>query len=99
VRREATGAPAGFHADVVATAKRPLAPGDVLDGEGGYTVWGRLVPARDSLAAGLLPIGLAGGVTVTRPVAEGAPVTRADVALDPAQEAVRVRDELEAQLP
>jgi len=96
VRREATGAPAGFHADVVATAKRPLAPGDVLDGEGGRAVWGRLVPARDSLAAGLLPIGLAGGVTVTRPVAEGAPVARADVELDASQTAVRVRDELEA---
>jgi predicted homoserine dehydrogenase-like protein len=35
----------GWNADVVATAKRDLKPGELLDGEGGYTVWGKLLPA------------------------------------------------------
>jgi hypothetical protein len=34
---------------VVATAKRDLAEGEMLDGEGGYTVYGKLMPAADSL--------------------------------------------------
>jgi predicted homoserine dehydrogenase-like protein len=79
LRREPTGQARGFRGDAVAVAKRVLAAGDVLDGEGGYTVWGRLMPAAASLAAGALPIGLAHRVRVVRPVAAGAVVTWADV--------------------
>ena len=50
LRGEATGAAIGFNADVVATAKRDLKAGEMLDGEGGYTVWGKLLPAATSLA-------------------------------------------------
>ena len=57
-----TGAPTGFRGDVTATAKRDLDAGEMLDGEGGFTVWGRLMPAEASLAMGALPIGLAHGV-------------------------------------
>ena len=46
LRGEPTGAPIAWHGDVVATAKRDLAAGETLDGEGGYTVYGKLVPAR-----------------------------------------------------
>jgi len=46
LRREPTGCPTGFRADAVATAKRDLRPGEVLDGEGGCTVWGRLMPVK-----------------------------------------------------
>jgi predicted homoserine dehydrogenase-like protein len=42
LRREPTGVAHCWNADVVATAKRDLQPGEVLDGEGGYTVWGKL---------------------------------------------------------
>src|SRR5262249_55326804 len=62
LRGEPTGAPTGFRGDAVAVAKRDLREGESLDGEGGYTVWGRLMPARDSLASDALPIGLAHGV-------------------------------------
>ena len=79
LRGEATGQPREFRGDVVAVAKRDLAPGEMLDGEGGYTVWGKLMPARDSLAAGALPIGLAHRIRLRRPVAHGAILTRADV--------------------
>ncbi len=96
LRGEATGAATGFRADVAAIAKRGLAEGEVLDGEGGFTVWGKLMPAADSLSMGALPIGLAQGVKLLRPVAAGAVLTRADVALDEADEAVRVRREMEA---
>jgi predicted homoserine dehydrogenase-like protein len=95
LRGEATGAPTGFRGDVVATAKRDLAAGETLDGEGGYTVWGRLYPAAASLALGGLPIGLAHGVRLLRPVKTGAPLTWADVAIDEAAEPVRARREME----
>ena len=58
LRGEATGTPSGFRGDVVATAKRDLSVGETLDGEGGCMVYGRLVPAEDSLALEALPIGL-----------------------------------------
>ena len=79
LRGEPTGAPEAFRADVVAVAKRDLPLGTVLDGEGGSTVWGKVVPASRSLAIGALPIGLAHGVTLTRPVASGAIIGWADV--------------------
>jgi predicted homoserine dehydrogenase-like protein len=79
LRREPTGAPGAWRADVVAVAKRDLATGEVLDGKGGATVWGKVVPAERSLSLGALPIGLAHGVTLTRPIAAGAVVTWADV--------------------
>jgi predicted homoserine dehydrogenase-like protein len=94
LRGEATGAATGFRGDAVAIAKRDLAAGELLDGEGGYTVWGRLMPAADSLACGALPIGLAHRVKLVRAVARGCPVTWSDVAA-PDTEAVRVRREME----
>lgn len=97
LRREPTGCPAGFRGDVVATAKRDLKPGESLDGEGGYTVWGRLMPAADSLALGGLPIGLAHGVKLIEPVAAGRPVTWGDVEAQDS-EAVRFRREMESLL-
>ena len=96
LRGEPTGAPTGFRSDVVACAKRPLARGEVLDGEGGYMVWGRQVPAADSLASGGLPLGLASGVPLTRDIAEGELLSWSDAAIDDADPAVRIRREMEA---
>jgi predicted homoserine dehydrogenase-like protein len=79
-----TGAPKRFSADVVATAKKDLAAGSVLDGEGGYTVWGKLISARASVERGALPIALAHHVELRRDVAKGATVTWDDVQLDDA---------------
>lgn len=95
LRGEATGAPEGFRGDVVATAKRALRQGEILDGEGGYTVWGRLMPAETSLALGALPLGLAHGVRLRRDVAEGESLRWADVACDENAGAVRIRREME----
>jgi predicted homoserine dehydrogenase-like protein len=97
LRGEPTGAPTGFRADVVCVAKRRLEAGEVLDGEGGYRVWGRLMPAADSLAMGALPIGLAHG-RLSRAVEAGQVVRRADVAPDGTTEAHRLRAEMERVL-
>jgi predicted homoserine dehydrogenase-like protein len=94
LRREATGVPDEFRADAVAVAKRDLSSGATLDGEGGYTVYGRLMPAADSLRAHALPIGLAHGVKLTRAVNKGRPVTWDDV-VAPDSQAVRARREME----
>ncbi|HWG78820.1 MAG TPA: Gfo/Idh/MocA family oxidoreductase [Stellaceae bacterium] len=96
LRQEPTGAATGFRGDAVATAKRDLKPGEMLDGEGGFTVYGRLMPAADSLAQGLLPIGLAHRVKLTRAVKAGAAVRWTDVAADESEQAVQVRREMEA---
>ncbi len=95
LRGEPTGCATGFRADAVATAKRDLRAGDLLDGEGGYTVVGRLMPAADSLARGCLPLGLAHGCKLLAPVAAGTPLTWRDVAIDDNLTAVRVRREME----
>src|SRR5687768_9674734 len=97
VRKEATGAASGWRGDCVATAKRALAAGEVLDGEGGQTVWGRLLPAADSAARRALPIGLAHKVKLRRGIAEGAIVSWDDVDYDAASEAVKVRREMERE--
>ncbi len=96
LRGEATGRATGFRGDVVATAKRHLKAGEVLDGEGGYRVWGRLMPAADSLAIGGLPIGLAHGVKLKRDIAAGQALRWADVIADETVEGVRLRREMEA---
>lgn len=96
LRGEPTGVPMGWNADVVATAKRDLRVGELLDGEGGYTVWGKLLPAAASRAIGGLPLGLAHGVKLVRPVTKGQSLCWDDVAMDSGSAAYRVRREMEA---
>ncbi len=95
LRGEATGSATGFRGDVACVAKRDLAAGERLDGEGGTTVWGRLLPAADSLARGALPIGLAHGLALRKAVGYGEVLTWEDVVLDEADGAYQVRREME----
>ena len=94
LRHEPTGQTQSFRGDVAAVAKRALAAGEMLDGEGGYTVWGKLLPAHRSLSEGALPIGLAHHVKLVRGVAAGQIVRWSDIEI-PDTEAVRVRREME----
>jgi predicted homoserine dehydrogenase-like protein len=94
LRAEPTGVAQGWNADVVATAKRDLHPGERLDGEGGCTVWGKLLPAATSRAIGGLPLGLAHEVKLVRPVKQGQSLTWADVQM-PASRAYELRREME----
>jgi len=96
LRGEPTGVATGWNADVVATAKRDLQAGERLDGEGGYTVWGKLLPAATSLAMGGLPLGLAHDVKLVRPVKQGQSLSWADVAMDATTAAYRTRKAMEA---
>src|SRR5208282_1558564 len=94
LRGEPIGQPRGFCGDAVAVAKRALRAGEMLDGEGGYTVWGKLIPAERSLAAGALPIGLAHGVELVHDVTAGELVHWSDVKM-PESDAVRARRDME----
>jgi predicted homoserine dehydrogenase-like protein len=98
LRGEPTGRAVGWYADTVATAKRDLAEGEILDGEGGFTVWGKLMPAERSLAEGALPLGLAQGVKLLRPVKTGETLRRSDVAVDESLDVVSLRREMESAL-
>jgi predicted homoserine dehydrogenase-like protein len=95
LRGEPTGCATGWRADAVAVSKKDLSQGEVLDGEGGYTVVGRLMPAADSLTGNCLPLGLAHGWKMLRAVAKGQPVKWSDVAFDASATAVRARREME----
>ena len=72
-----------------------LQPGGMLDGEGGYTVWGKLLPADTSLKIGGLPLGLAHQVKVLRAVKKSQSLSWADVAMDTSTPAYQVRHEME----
>ena len=96
LRKEPTGAPIMFNSDVIATAKRKLKAGEMLDGEGGFCVWGKQTPADASLEQGYLPLGLAHHVKLKADIEEGQRLKWADVEYDPDSLAVRVRREMEA---
>ncbi len=95
LRGEATGVATCHNADTVALAKRDLKPGEILDGEGGYTVSGALRPADVSVAKGYLPLGLAHNVKLLRPIADGAVLTWDDVAMDETTAAYKLRRSME----
>ena len=97
LRKEPTGQPRGFRGDVGAIAKRDLRAGEILDGEGGYTVWGKLMPAAASLSTGALPIGLAHSVKLKNDIAYGAVVRWSDVEVDADDDAVQTRRAMETQ--
>jgi predicted homoserine dehydrogenase-like protein len=95
LRKEPTGAPICFNSDVVATAKRNLKAGEMLDGEGGFCVWGKQTPAKASLKEGYLPLGLAHKVKLKHDIAAGTRLRWSDVDYDPADAAVKFRREME----
>jgi predicted homoserine dehydrogenase-like protein len=92
-----TGTPSSHVADVVAAAKKDLAPGDILDGEGGYTVYGQLVPAEQSIGSRYLPIGLSSQASVVTRVTRDSILTYDDVALDQSRFALRIRRKIEEE--
>jgi len=96
LRGEPTGVATQWNADVVATAKKDLKPGELLDGEGGYTIWGKLLPARTSEEIGGLPLGLAQQVKLIRPVSKGQHLTWDDVDIDKTTQAYKIRKEMES---
>lgn len=96
VTGQPTGTARDFKADVVATAKRGLEAGEVLDGEGGFTVYGTLMPAAKSCENGYLPLGLANGVTTKTHIANGQPIKLSDVIIDETTDVFKFRRQMEA---
>ena len=79
---DATIAPAGPPVCEVATiAKRDMEAGEELDGIGGYNCYGLIDNVEDARRADVLPIGLADGARLTRPVGKDQPISNADVTL------------------
>jgi predicted homoserine dehydrogenase-like protein len=99
LRREPTGSAFCFNSDVVATAKRTLKKGEILDGEGGFCVWGKQTPAEMSLKEGYLPLGLAHNVKLKADVKVGQRLKWTDVEIDTTDAAYRFRREMEQAFP
>ena len=94
-RGEPTGQTQTWAGDVVATAKRDLEAGEKLDGEGGFMVYGKLMPAEASMDIEGLPIGLAHGVKLKTDIKQGQGLSWNDVEYDEKNQAVSVRREME----
>lgn len=99
LRNEPTGTPREFRGDAVCIAKRDLNPGEMLDGEGGFTVYADAIPASRSLAARGLPIGLAHHVPLKRAVAKGALVSFDDVEITRDLDVLALRQAMERGTP
>ena len=97
LRRESTGCPMTFSADVVSVAKRDLGIGELLDGEGGSTVWGKILPAASSLNLKALPIGFASGLALRNPITQGSVVTWNDVRMGELSDIHQLRNEMERE--
>jgi predicted homoserine dehydrogenase-like protein len=95
LRGEPTGQPVAWNADVVATTKRALAAGELLDGEGGFTVYGSLRPAHASRGENGLPLGLAHGMKLKHATRAHQRLRWEDVAYDESMPAIAFRREME----
>ena len=90
-----TGQTQKFTGDVVSTTKKILKKGEILDGEGGATVWGKLVPSKLSLSMEALPIGLAHGIKLKNEIKENEIITWNDVEFSPNDSAISYRRSME----
>ena len=97
LRGEPTGSSHSFVADVAAAAKKDLKPGDILDGEGGYAAYGRLVRAEESVKGKYLPIGLSDKAKVKRPVNKNSILTYEDVEIEDGLFSYKIRKMLEEE--
>jgi len=82
--------------DVLAIAKRELAPGETLDAFGGYTFHGSMDRADEAKRLDALPVGLAPGAKVVKPVSKGAVIAWSDVQLDESSMVVKLRRQQDA---
>jgi predicted homoserine dehydrogenase-like protein len=78
-------------AEVGARAKRDLAAGETLDAIGEYSYRGFALARTDALAQAALPLGLAQGARVTRPIGRGELLTYRNCTPDEQLAIVRVR--------
>ena len=90
-----TGQTKYFKGDVVSVSKKNLKRGEKLDGEGGFTVWGKLIPASTSLNLKALPIGLANDMFLKNDIDKDKIITWNDVEFDSNDEIISYRHQME----
>ena len=90
-----TGQTKYFKGDVVSVSKKNMKKGEKLDGEGGFTVWGKLIPASTSLNLQALPIGLANDMYLKNDINKDKIITWNDVEFDSNDEIINYRHQME----
>ena len=90
--RKPTGYTKFFNADVVSVAKKDLASGEILDGEGGFASRGRLVASKDSIGGNFLPLGLSDGAKIKKSIKKDEFIKIDDVEINWKQEVLKARE-------
>ena len=90
--RKPTGYTKFFNADVVSVAKKDLASGEILDGEGGFASRGRLVASKDSIEGKFLPLGLSDGAKIKKSIKKDEFIKIDDVEINWKQEVLKARE-------
>jgi len=90
--RKPTGYTKFFNADVVSVAKKDLASGEILDGEGGFASRGRLVTSKDSMGSNFLPLGLSDGAKTKKSIKKDEFIKIEDVEINWKQEVLKARE-------
>lgn len=98
LRGEATGSSTRYRADAVATSKGSFQAGEFFDGEGGYKVWAKAIPATQSVQKNALPIGLAHHVKLKRAIEKDQVVSFDDVEIVEDLDIVQMREDQKALL-
>lgn len=81
-----------FNSEVIAVAKRDLEPGEIIDGIGGFRIFGKIYPFEEAHKLDALPIGLAAGAKLIRRISQGDILTYQDVELDRGSFVVKLRE-------
>jgi len=90
--RKPTGYTKFFNADVVSVAKKDLASGEILDGEGGFAARGRLAASKDSIGGNFLPLGLSDGAKTKKSIKKDEFIKIDDVEINWKQEVLKARE-------
>ena len=93
VNHKATIAPTeGIVTEVITIAKKDLKAGDILDGIGGYTVYGSLEEYEKAKVENLVPIGLIENAKVLKDIKKGETINYNMVKLDTSTEIYKLRE-------
>lgn len=79
-------------AEVLTVAKKDLVPGDIIDGIGGYTVYGSIDTYEVAVKENALPIGLAANSVVKTSIQKGTIITKDMVDMDTETLIYKLRD-------
>jgi len=90
--RKPTGYTKFFNADVVSVAKKDLASGEMLDGEGGFASRGRLITSKNSIEGNFLPLGLSEGAKTKKSIKKDEFIKIEDVEINWKQEVLKARE-------